>query len=32
MQDRTIVAARAKIGADPLLLVDRPQAGVAFSP
>ena len=29
MQDRTIVAARAKIGADPLLLVDRPQAGVA---
>jgi enoyl-CoA hydratase/carnithine racemase len=29
MQDRTIVAARTKTGADPLLLVDRPQAGVA---
>jgi enoyl-CoA hydratase/carnithine racemase len=29
MQDRTIVAARAKIGSDPLLLVDRSRAGVA---
>ena len=30
MQDRTVVAAKAKIGSDPLLLVDRPQAGVAL--
>jgi enoyl-CoA hydratase/carnithine racemase len=30
MQDRTIVAAKAKIGSAPLLLVDRPQAGVAL--
>jgi enoyl-CoA hydratase/carnithine racemase len=29
MQDHTIVAARAKIGSDPLLLVDRSRAGVA---
>ena len=30
MQDRTIVAAKAKIGSAPLLLVDRPLAGVAL--
>jgi enoyl-CoA hydratase/carnithine racemase len=30
MLERTIVAAKAKIGSDPLLLVDRPQAGVAL--
>ena len=30
MQDRTIVAAKAKIGTAPLLLVDRPLAGVAL--
>ncbi len=30
MQDRTVVAAKAKIGSDPLLLVDRSQAGVAL--
>jgi enoyl-CoA hydratase/carnithine racemase len=30
MQDRTIVAARAKIGSDPLLLVDRSRAGIAL--
>ena len=29
MQDRTIVAARTKVGSDPLLLVDRSRAGVA---
>jgi enoyl-CoA hydratase/carnithine racemase len=30
MQDRTVVAAKAKIGSDPLLLIDRPLAGVAL--
>jgi enoyl-CoA hydratase/carnithine racemase len=30
MLERTIVAAKAKIGSDPLLVVDRPQAGVAL--
>jgi enoyl-CoA hydratase/carnithine racemase len=30
MQDRTVVAAKAKIGSDPLLLVDRPLAGIAL--
>ena len=30
MQDRTIVAARTKVGSDPLLLVDRSRAGIAL--
>jgi enoyl-CoA hydratase/carnithine racemase len=30
MQDRTVVAAKAKIGSDPLLLIDRPLTGVAL--
>ena len=30
MQDRTVVAAKDKIGSDPLLLIDRPLAGVAL--
>jgi enoyl-CoA hydratase/carnithine racemase len=30
MQDRTVVAAKAKIGSDSLLLIDRPLAGVAL--